>query len=40
MSPEEPRKMRVFMTGATGYIGALVAGDLKRHGPDVVGLAR
>jgi nucleoside-diphosphate-sugar epimerase len=32
--------MRVFMTGATGYIGAFVAQELKGRGHDIVGLAR
>lgn len=32
--------MRIFLTGATGYIGTAVAHALKQRGHDVVGLAR
>src|SRR6185436_10684307 len=32
--------MRVFMTGATGYIGGAVASELRRRGHDVTALVR
>ena len=32
--------MRVFMTGATGYIGGAVAPLLRDHGHDVTALVR
>lgn len=32
--------MRVFMTGATGYIGGAVAGELRHHGHEVTALVR
>jgi nucleoside-diphosphate-sugar epimerase len=32
--------MRVFVTGASGYIGSSVCGAVKKRGHDVVGLAR
>jgi len=32
--------MRIFMTGATGYIGGAVATELRRHGHEVTALVR
>jgi nucleoside-diphosphate-sugar epimerase len=32
--------MRIFMTGATGYIGGAVAGELRRRGHEVTALVR
>src|SRR6185369_11485722 len=34
------RAMRVFMTGATGYIGGAVANELRHHGHEVTALVR
>ncbi|HVY87436.1 MAG TPA: SDR family oxidoreductase [Hyphomonadaceae bacterium] len=32
--------MRIFLTGATGFVGTMVASDLKAAGHDVLGMAR
>src|ERR1700741_5559990 len=38
--PKRRSFMRIFMTGASGYIGSVVAEKAVKQGHDVIGLAR